>query len=119
MEKELNKAKEVEILSKLDAIADSLERVKPAEYTDKDIQDIYTAIESIRGEVDKLKENFHLLDKQTATFIDKLNSLEKDIEDFEKSEGVNEENTKSFVITIVMSLATGIVTYLFAQMKSW
>jgi len=116
---EENKSKEAEILAKLDSIAKSLTDVQPAEYTNKDLQEVYDAIEEIRAEVDKLEENYHKLDKQTEKFIEKLNSLEKDIDDFEKSEGVSEEKTKTFVTGVVMSLATGVITYVFSQMKAW
>ena len=110
---------EKEILEKLDAIASSLASVQPAEYTDKDLEDVYTAIEELRKEVDKLEESYHNLDKQTATFIDKLNSLEKDIDDFENSEGVNEEKTKTFVNSVVTMVISAVVTYIFTQMKAW
>ena len=113
------KGNEKEILDKLDAIASSLASVKPAEYTDKDLEDVYTAIEELRKEVDKLEESYHNLDKQTATFIDKLNSLEKDINDFELSEGVNEENTKAFVDSVITMVISAVVTYIFTQMKAW
>jgi len=116
---EVNKSREEEILAKLDSIASSLASVQPEEYTDKNLEDVYSAIEDVRKEVDKLEENYHTLDKQTATFIDKLNSLEKDIDNFEKSEGVSEEKTKTFVTSVVMSLVTGILTYIFSQMKAW
>ena len=112
-------SRDEEILKKLNAIAVNLESIQPAEYTDKDLQYIYTAIEEIRSEVEKLKDDYHTLDKQTATFIEKLNALEQDIDDFEKSEGVSEEKTKTFVTGIVTAVITGIVTYIVAQMKTW
>lgn len=112
-------SKEEEILAKLDDIANSLAGVEPADYADKDLQDIYQAIEDIRAEVDKLEKNYQTLDKQTSKFIERLDTLEKEIADFEESEGVSEENTKTFVTGVMMSLVTGILTYLFAQMKSW
>lgn len=118
-EEEKRNSKEEEILAKLDNIANSLAGIEPADYADKDLQDIYQAIEDIRAEVDKLEKNYQALDKQTSKFIQRLDTLESEISDFEASEGVSEENTKNFVTGVVMSLVTGILTYLFAQMKSW
>lgn len=110
---------EKEILAKLDAIASSLASVQPAEYTESDLDNVYTAIKELREEVDKLEESYHNLDKQTVTFIDKLNSLEKDINEFENSAGVNEENTKTFVNSVVTMVISAVVTYIFTQMKAW
>lgn len=110
---------EKEILAKLDAIASSLASVQPAEYTESDLDNVYTAIKELREEVDKLEESYHNLDKQTVTFIDKLNSLEKDIDEFEQSEGINEENTKTFVNSVVTMVISAVVTYIFTQMKAW
>ena len=110
---------EKEILAKLDAIASSLASVQPAEYTESDLDNVYTAIKELREEVDKLEESYHNLDKQTVTFIDKLNSLEKDINEFENSAGVNEENTKTFVNGVVTMVISAVVTYIFTQMKAW
>lgn len=110
---------EYKVLRKIDEVAKSLERIQSASYTDKDLDNIDSAINELKEEVGRLEDNYHTLDKKTVTFLDKLNSLEKEIHSFEESEGNDEDQAKSLVTAVVSSLVTGIAAYILGQVKPW
>lgn len=114
-----NKDTENEVLAKISEVAKRLEKIQPASYTDNDLDNINESIRDLREEVEQLEDNYHKLDKQLVTFLDKLNDLEKEINSFEENEGVSEDKARAIVTTVVSSLITGIAAYIFGQIKPW
>ena len=114
-----NKDAESKVLEKINEVAKRLEKIQPASYTDKDLENITDSIKDLREEVEQLEDKYHALDKQTVAFLDKLNGLEKEIQGFEENEGISEDKAKAIVTTVVTSLITGIAAYIFGQLKPW
>ena len=114
-----NKNIDSQILEKLTRVIDRLDNYRPSLNTSDDLDDLQEAIKEIRGEINTLKEDYHALDKQTVEFINRLDSLEKSIQAYEKTEEISEDKVRAVVGNFVSLLIGSIIAYIFSQLKQW
>ena len=116
-----NKDKEIDtkLVEKLNDVIEKLEEYRPSQVSESDLDDLQDSIRDIRGEVDTLKENYHSLDKQTVEFINRLDSLEESIKNYQKNEGMSDDKVRAVVGNVVSVLIGSVLAYVFSQLKQW
>lgn len=116
-----NKNKEIDtrLVEKLNDVIEKLEDYRPSQVSEGDLNDLQDSIRDIRREVDTLKENYHSLDKQTVEFINRLDSLEESIKNYQKNEGMSDDKVRAVVGNFVSVLIGSVLAYVFSQLKQW
>lgn len=76
-------------------------------------------IKEMRTDIDELQKEYNQNDKQMVTFLARLDTLEKEISEYEKSDGVDSDRARGFLNTAISALLGALVAYLFNQIEKW
>lgn len=105
----------------IDKLSDVLNRLESRDDlpTKEAFSNMQDTIKEMRTDIDELQKEYSQNDKQMVTFLARLDTLEKEIGAYEKSDGVDSARAREFLNTAISALLGALVAYLFNQIEKW